>query len=869
MAPCGSSIGKSEFAIKLEGVWADLRIYDRNGVLGVPDPTYSAPNPGNGTVQLRAKSKGCDYFIGFEPSNGADGRDLHFYYGSEVQWPVTVEIERLTEPGPGHPSISLGISRFVYGSSRSGPAGAFFRPYANTGINEDVYFLIGDDGVHVSPDDFWLANNGAGLFMDDVIPDDGWVYPYHRNAICAAVPCGTPLLNVTSQAVTNPFLMPIDRVFVYGDTLTKHLTPAVSMVFLPGEPMNWTEDWLTLAFAPGTRLETKGTFDASGVKFKAADAALGWDGIFFEPGSSGTLAGVTVSGARWRFALPSRPQGLFPYPPGAAISVNNAAVTITGRSIITGDGPVETETMTLGGGTVFGTNGLRVTGTTANVTVTGRSLITQNDGLGIVATGGAHVLVDGEASVTVNGTGGIRALGDGTQVSVTGYAQVNDNYSVGVQADERAFVSVRSPSGLNNTSVSVNVGGPTARTAASIDGTQCVFLGATGRPNIFELNTDSGNSYDAAASGGAFIVARYAYWGVNAEGIGRSVGDLVLDVGPSGLISAAPTAALPSTPDPTCFAQGRASAGMTLRPSAGAAPAAGRASDAVIARAAAAREAAWAGDTDDAFAMLYAAAAATETDDDREAVFGATAALLSDAQPPAVVAALEAAAARATAATPWARRALAVAYAALGRTAEADAVAASLSGLHAATGHGLRVRLAVDAGGEALALAQLVAFAEDADAAGDVEALGSAMALVAGAFPAADLSVVPGSLAGGSAGRGTTGAAGTTADAPAAGSAAESRADLADGVDVYPNPAAERAAVRLSLAAAAEHATATVYDALGRRVAVLHDGPLGAGAHAFAFDAAQMPPGVYVVQVRVSRSGGAAWTEVRRVTIAH
>ncbi len=43
------------------------------------------------------------------------------------------------------------------------------------------------------------------------------------------------------------------------------------------------------------------------------------------------------------------------------------------------------------------------------------------------------------------------------------------------------------------------------------------------------------------------------------------------------------------------------------------------------------------------------------------------------------------------------------------------------------------------------------------------------------------------------------------------------------------------------------------------------DGPLGAGAH--AFDAAQVPPGVYVVQVRVSRSGGAAWTEVRRVTI--
>ena len=51
------------------------------------------------------------------------------------------------------------------------------------------------------------------------------------------------------------------------------------------------------------------------------------------------------------------------------------------------------------------------------------------------------------------------------------------------------------------------------------------------------------------------------------------------------------------------------------------------------------------------------------------------------------------------------------------------------------------------------------------------------------------------------------------------------------------------------------------------RVAVLHDGPLGAGAHDFALDAASFAPGLYVVHVRVSPEAGQPWTEVRRVTV--
>ncbi len=63
------------------------------------------------------------------------------------------------------------------------------------------------------------------------------------------------------------------------------------------------------------------------------------------------------------------------------------------------------------------------------------------------------------------------------------------------------------------------------------------------------------------------------------------------------------------------------------------------------------------------------------------------------------------------------------------------------------------------------------------------------------------------------------------------------------------------------------HATATVYDVLGRRGAVLHDGPLGAGMHVLASDAAQVPPGVYVVRAVANTAAGPV-VRTARLTIA-
>ncbi|HYE95764.1 MAG TPA: hypothetical protein VD962_06110 [Rubricoccaceae bacterium] len=64
-----------------------------------------------------------------------------------------------------------------------------------------------------------------------------------------------------------------------------------------------------------------------------------------------------------------------------------------------------------------------------------------------------------------------------------------------------------------------------------------------------------------------------------------------------------------------------------------------------------------------------------------------------------------------------------------------------------------------------------------------------------------------------------------------------------------PAPSPARGVVHLGLSLAhAQGVKAAVYDALGRRVAVLHDGPLAAGTHRLTLDAARLAPGVYVVR---------------------
>lgn len=78
----------------------------------------------------------------------------------------------------------------------------------------------------------------------------------------------------------------------------------------------------------------------------------------------------------------------------------------------------------------------------------------------------------------------------------------------------------------------------------------------------------------------------------------------------------------------------------------------------------------------------------------------------------------------------------------------------------------------------------------------------------------------------------------------------------------HPNPFAASTSFALTVPESGP-ARVEVFDVLGRRVAVLHDGPLTAGPeHRFTFHAANLPSGLYVV-----RASGEGFTQTRRVTL--
>ena len=70
-----------------------------------------------------------------------------------------------------------------------------------------------------------------------------------------------------------------------------------------------------------------------------------------------------------------------------------------------------------------------------------------------------------------------------------------------------------------------------------------------------------------------------------------------------------------------------------------------------------------------------------------------------------------------------------------------------------------------------------------------------------------------------------------------------------------------RPTLRLTLAEASA-IRAEVFDVQGRRVGVLHDGPLAAGPHPLGVDTGRWSPGVYLVRVTAEAGAAASQTLV-------
>ena len=73
-----------------------------------------------------------------------------------------------------------------------------------------------------------------------------------------------------------------------------------------------------------------------------------------------------------------------------------------------------------------------------------------------------------------------------------------------------------------------------------------------------------------------------------------------------------------------------------------------------------------------------------------------------------------------------------------------------------------------------------------------------------------------------------------------------------------PNPTSTNAAVEIVLGQSTNKARVEVFDALGRRVAVLHDAPLSAGEYRLTLDAARLPAGLYLVRAQTERTSATA-----------
>ncbi|MEM1042682.1 MAG: S8 family serine peptidase [Bacteroidota bacterium] len=589
-------------------------------------------------------------------------------------------------------------------------------------------------------------------------------------------------------------------------------SPQADLLIPAGE--TWDFGDVEVAFAPGARLTVEGTLNASGTTFDADDTSQGWEGLRVElDGEANLSAGSVLRDVQ---------------------SYGGAAVYVYGD-------------FTLDNSDIIGSplgltaSGIFASGASAFVRVKNESEIFDHEGDGVYATSGAYVYIE-DSFVRDNADGGVKA----TLADVLLYDSVVRDNAGGYGAEAVYYGSVSFgffsgpyPAPPQNNDLADNAAGTLlANYRADI---------AAGNNGRFEQNNflRTGSELHAKARTDSDVRARCNYWG-SASGPNLAF----VDTDASSTYTYQPFLTAPGgICDLAQSSRGSSPAGGSSL--AGGTPLIElEGPEQVPAMVWEALGLADTGQTEAAFLLLMSA---VETAATPEAAARAYAALtrLARRGPSEGLAGFLHERSQDESERPWALSALVEVQRAEGETEGAGVSASALTAEYAGTEHALfgwaaRHREAVETGDVAAATAAL-----DAAVAAWPEHEATAMMQ-------REHTVWLGTGDGGGRGAVTDG---TSSPWARAGSA---RAETAL-YPAYPNPSSGRVTLPLVLGEDAE-ARVEVFDVLGRRVALLHDGPLAAGRHALALDGAVLPAGVYVVRATVGGPGEARQL-TRRVSL--
>lgn len=836
--------------------------------------TLCTANNANRTWELSLEVRPADVFVDIRVVEAATGDTVStrtkVTAGTDVQedcdWIVHFDSTMISNPARVHlPANTLYTVEFAYvdysisaerdtlryNIYQCSSGGAGFDP-------DEFHCPNGGQNIDRSPDTFLIFENGeirvvpwqlASEIQDvgDYFPDERWMFPHQLDVVCASASCGAndvlgnfrTFISPQAEVPVGPSSYP--PAYALSEDLT--VPAGVSWLFKASEVE-------ALSFASGAGLVVEGTLDVEGVPFAEANPGQGWNGIAVAGGTL-DLDGATVRDAA---------VGVTVYQPGTAtISGSDLVDNDVGLDVLSDKGTVVNAGSRINdnGSGLADHAGVRtgvpddVTGTYAcgypcrSVLTLLDSEVSSNDGPGILALD-ADVLID-DSFIRSNASSGLTVanavISPITETCIEYNGGGANAHGVSVLAAGDFYMSRLQQIGENRIAYS-------ERDELHIQSGGYAFIGDasafTGENALFDSNTTDRLVFNGNGSKDD-VQAIDTYWGAG--------GPYSTAFFPVGSVDVFPYA----TTDPTetvCnvlprSSQPRPVAGLDARrersssrfdTASGAGPSeAGRGGIEALRRAIRATRSAIAEhpEADSASGLVGRLYGLHKLDRDdtlgeRAATRGLLTVLRAHLNNPTTSAGLRATAEAAVTAgvlsalTRGKRGRAAQLLTTWGHRVEGEARRRVLT---AAEAH-----LRAAAGDYASAAALMEAVAE-----GEVdEAVQNQVLAVAAVYAGRA----------GEAARGGTPADGTGGIAVASRSGDTGRGVIqeAPALAVYPNPSTGAATVSVELREESRVRVA-VYDVLGREVAVLNDGPLGAGRHDLRLDGRVLPGGVYLVRV--------------------